>query len=343
MSKQITAIPAKQDQSDKRLKVAAYCRVSTEHEEQRQSLKSQVAFYTQKICDNPAWDFAGIYAEQESGTSVDNRYEVQRLMKDCRDRKVDLILMKSLSRFGCNTLDVMLILDELAKLNVVSYFETENIIWSNDHRVKRYITMAAAAYQEQSRQKSEAIKWGIRQSSVHGHIKLNHSQFLGYDRDDNGNLVIIEEEAKIVRFIYDLFLKGYGRRKIKKYLEAHGIKTVTGKNQWSTSTIDRILSNEKYIGRSITPKTHTPDFLTGKQEANQGQVDTMVMVNSHEAIISQEMFDAVQNSKIEILLFFNGFQHNTVNISIIYTNLIALFAVARYNIYNIYLAKDIFN
>ncbi len=186
VNKQITTITAKNNHIDKKLKVAAYCCVSTEHEEQRQSLKSQVAYYTQKICNNPDWNFAGIYAEQESGTRVDNREEIQRLMNDCRKGKVDLILMKSLSRFGRNTLDVLLMLDELSKLNVVVYFETENI-WSNDPRVKKYITMAAAAYQEESRQKSEAIKWGIRQSSHHGHIKLNHSQFLGYGRDDNGN------------------------------------------------------------------------------------------------------------------------------------------------------------
>ncbi|WP_368489228.1 recombinase family protein [Clostridium sp. BJN0013] len=296
MSKQVTAIPSRQNQFDKRLKVAAYCRVSTEHKEQRQSLKSQVAYYTQKICDNPDWDFAGIYAEQESGTRVDNRDEVQRLMKDCRDGKIDLVLMKSLSRFGRNTLDVLLMLDELSKLNIVVYFETENI-YSNDSRVKKYITMAAAAYQEESRQKSEAIKWGIWQSSHHGHIKLNHSQFLGYGRDDNGNLIIIEEEAKIVRLIYDLFLQGYGCRKIKKYLEDYGIKTITGKEQWSTSTIDRILSNEKYIGRNITPKTHIPDFLTGKQKESQGQIDMIIIEDSHQAIISQEMFNAVQNLK----------------------------------------------
>lgn len=116
-------------------------------------------------------------------------------------------------------------------------------------------------------------------------------------RDDKGNLVIIEEEAKIVRLIYDLFLQGYGCRKIKKYLEMNSIKTVTGKAQRSTSTIDLILSNEKYIGRHVTPKTHTPDFLTGKQKENQGQIDTIIIENSHQSIISQEMFEAVQNLK----------------------------------------------
>jgi site-specific DNA recombinase len=296
MSKQITTIPARQNQVDKKLKVASYCRVSTEHEEQKQSLKSQITYYTQKICYNPDWDFAGVYAELESGTKVDNRDEMQRLMNDCRNGKVDLILMKSLSRFRRNTLDVLLMLDELSKLNAVVYFEAEDIC-SNNARIKKYITMAAAAYQEESRQKSEAIKWGIRQSSHYGHIKLNHSQFLGYGRDDDGNLVIIEEEAKIVRLIYDLFLQGYGCRKIKKYLEDHAIKTVTGKEQWSTSTIDRILSNDKYIGRNITPKTHTPDFLTGKQEENRGQIDVIIIENSHQVIISQEMFDAVHNLK----------------------------------------------
>lgn len=236
MSKQITTIPARQNQDEKRLKVAAYCRASTEHEEQKQSLKSQVAYYTQKICNNTDWDFAGVYEEQESGTRVDNREEVQRLMDDCRNGKVDLILMKSLSCFGRNTLYVLFMLNELSKLNVVVYFETEDI-WFNDPRVKKYMTMAAVAYQEESRQKSEAIKWGTRQSSCHGHVKLNHSQFLGYIRDENGNLVIMEKEAKIMRLIYDLFLQGYGCRKIKKYLEDHGIKTVTGKEQWSTQPL----------------------------------------------------------------------------------------------------------
>lgn len=110
MRKQIITIPARQNQDDKRLKVAAYCRVSTEHEEQRQSLKAQVAYYEQKICDNPAWDFPGICAKQESGTIVDNGDEVQRLMNDCRNGKVDLILMKSLCRFGRNILDPFLCL-----------------------------------------------------------------------------------------------------------------------------------------------------------------------------------------------------------------------------------------
>lgn len=139
-------------------------------------------------------------------------------MKDCRDGKIDLILMKSLSRFGRNTLDVLLMLDELTKSNVVVYFGTENI-YSNEPRVKKYITMIAVAYKEESRQKSEAIKWGIRQRSLHGHVKLNHSQFLGYSRDDNGNLVIIEKEAKIVQLIYNLFLQDCGCRKIKRYVE----------------------------------------------------------------------------------------------------------------------------
>lgn len=156
MSKQITTIPARQSQPQNRLQVAAYCRVSTEHEEQRQTLKSQVAYYTQKICYNPDWDFAGVYTKPESGTKVENREKIQQLMNDCRNGKVDLILMKSLSRFGRNTLDVLLMLDELSKLNVVVYFETEDI-WSNDARIKKYITMVAAAYQEESRQKSEAI------------------------------------------------------------------------------------------------------------------------------------------------------------------------------------------
>lgn len=265
MSKEIRVIPAKgEPQEEKTLQVAAYCRVSTDHEEQKISLKSQAAYYTQKICDNPEWDFAGIYAEQESGTSVENRLELNRLLDDCRQGRVDLILTKSISRFSRNICDTLLMLNELSNLNVVVYFEMEGI-HTNEKKFRQYISMAAAAAQEESRSKSESIKWGIKRSSERGHVKLNHTQFLGYGRDENGQLVIIEEEAKIVRLIFDLYLQGYGCRKIKRYLEDMKIPTVTGKCEWSTSTIDRILSNEKYIGCTFTQKTCVEDFLAHKQ------------------------------------------------------------------------------
>lgn len=277
MSKEIKVIPAKAEpQAERVLRVAAYCCVSTDHEEQQTSRKAQVAYYTQKICDMSEWDFAGIYAEQESGTSVEGRAELGRLFNDCRKEKGDVILTKSTSRFGRNTRDTLLMINELSQINVSVFFEIEGVN-TKEKKFRQYILMEAAAVQEESHFKSESIKWGIWQSSNRGHVKLNHTQLLGYGRDDTGQLVVIEEEAKIVRLIFDLYLQDYGCRKIKRYLEEKQIPTVTGKSEWSTSTIDRILSNEKYVGCTLTQKTFVHDFLTHKQKKNNGQIFQAVL------------------------------------------------------------------
>ena len=155
----------------------------------------------------------------------------------------------------------------------------------------------AAMTEEESYAKSVNTKWGIRESMKKGNVKLNYSQFLGYTKDTSGELVIIPEEAEIVRLIFDLYLKGNGARKIKKYLEEHGIKTVTGKDKWSTATIDRMLENEKYMGTLLLQKTYTPDFRTGKQEKNIGQRAKYLIDNNHEAIIDKETWEKVQRRK----------------------------------------------
>ncbi|MBS5726129.1 MAG: recombinase family protein [Clostridiales bacterium] len=151
--------------------------------------------------------------------------------------------------------------------------------------------------QEESCSKSENIKFGIRARMRSGKTILNHSQFLGYTKGPDGVLIIFPEEAEIVRKIFDLYLQGNGVRKIKRYLEEHGIKTATGKEVWSTSTIDRMLSNEKYIGQVLMQKTYTPDFLTGKQEKNDGALSMFLVENAHEAIIDKETFEKVQKRK----------------------------------------------
>ena len=151
--------------------------------------------------------------------------------------------------------------------------------------------------QEESCSKSENIKFGIRARMRSGKTILNHTQFLGYTKDSDGVLVVVPEEAEIVRKIFDLYLQGYGIRKIKKYLEEYGIKTATGKDTWSTSTIDRMLSNEKYIGNVLMQKTYTPDFFTGKQEKNDGTFSMFFVENAHEAIVDKEIFEKVQERK----------------------------------------------
>ena len=164
------------------------------------------------------------------------------------------------------------------------------------------IDMYAAFDQAESQERSDSIKFGIRRRMRRGKAILNHSQFLGYTKGEDGVLHVVPEEAEIVRKIFDLYLQGKGVRKIKRYLEEHGIKTVTGKTEWSTSTIDRMLSNEKYMGQILMQKTYTPDFLTGKQIRNRGNLDMYLIEDAHEAIIDKETFEKVQARKRHIAL-----------------------------------------
>lgn len=151
--------------------------------------------------------------------------------------------------------------------------------------------------QEENKSMSYNIKWGIRERMREGKVCLNCTRFLGYDKDENGKLVVVESEAVIVRKIFGLYLNGWGVRKIKKYLEENEIKTVTGKDVWSTSIIDRILSNEKYVGDVLMQKSFTEDFLTGKRKKNEGELAMYFIENDHEAIINRDMFTTVQEMK----------------------------------------------
>ena len=162
------------------------------------------------------------------------------------------------------------------------------------------INQLAALDQAESQFRSENIKFGIRHRMKSGKTVLNHTQFLGYTKGPDGVLQVVPEEAEVVRKIFELYVQGNGVRKIKRYLEEHGIKTVTGKSEWSTSTIDRMLSNEKYIGEVRMQKTFTADFLTGRREKNIGQLDSYLVENAHEPIIGREIFELVQRMKRNI-------------------------------------------
>ena len=228
------------------LRVAAYCRVSTRHEEQQYSLAAQINYYTNYIQSHPNWTLVAAYSDTASGTNTDQRPSYQKLMKDCTKRKVDLILVKSLSRFGRDTLETIRQIRRLKKMNIGIYIENGGLNTLNAS--DSMIDQLAALAQAESHFRSENIKFGIRHRMRSGKTVLNHTQFLGYTKGPDGVLQIVPEEAEIVRKIFDLYVQGNGVRKIKRYLEEHGIKTVTGKLEWSTSTIDRMLSNEKYVG-----------------------------------------------------------------------------------------------
>ena len=279
----------------RRFRVAAYCRVSTHHEEQQRSLATQISYYTNYIRNHPNWVLVGVYSDTASGTCTDQRPSYQELMRDCPKRKVDLILVKSLSRFGRDALETIRQIRRLKEMNIGVYIENGGLNALNVS--DSMIDQLAALAQAESHFRSENIKFGIRHRMRSGKTVLNHTQFLGYTKGPDGVLQIVPEEAEIVRKIFELYIQGNGVRKIKRYLEEHGIKTVTGKSEWNTSTIDRMLSNEKYIGEVRMQKTFTVDFLTGRREKNTGQLDAYLVENAHEPIIGREIFELVQRMK----------------------------------------------
>lgn len=277
------------------LKVAAYCRASTRHEEQQRSLDAQIDYYTSYIQNHPNWTLVAVYSDTASGTRTLQRSGYQQLMRDCTNKKVDLILVKSLSRFGRDSLETIRQIRRLKKMNIGVYIETGGLNTLNTS--DSVIDQLAAIDQAESHFHSESIKFGIRHRMRNGKTVLNHTQFLGYTKGPDDILQIVPEEAEVVRKIFDLYIQGNGVRKIKRYLEEHGIKTVTGKSEWSTSTIDRMLSNEKYVGEVRMQKTYTVDFLTGRREKNTGQLDTYLVQDAHEPIIDKDAFELVQRMK----------------------------------------------
>ena len=301
MFQHVIEIPQTQEDQpiwDQQLRVAAYCRTSTNQEEQNSSLENQIVYYTAFIRSNPKWRFVAVYADQASGLHTKNRPGYRKLLRDCRRGKIDLILVKSLSRFGRDARESISTIRKLKQMNVGIYIELGGIFTMKTP--DSVIDLYAAFAQAESQTRSESIKFGIQNRMRSGRTILNHRQFLGYTKGPDGVLQIVPEEAEIVRKIFELYIQGNGVRKIKKYLESHGIKTGTGKTEWSTSTIDRMLSNEKYVGQVLMQKTYTPDFLTGKQVKNTGQKEMYLVENAHEPIIDQETFDKVQRMKGQI-------------------------------------------
>ena len=276
--KNISIIPATEDYDRsirpqmKVLRVAAYCRVSTLQEQQESSYEAQVSYYTAKIQANPNWKLAGIYADDgKSATSTRKRSDFQAMIDDCMAGKIDLILTKSVSRFARNTVDSLITIRKLKEKNIAVFFEKENIN-TLEGSGELLLTILSSQAQEESRNISENCHWGIVRKFENGKVIVNHSKFLGYTKDREGNLIIVPEEAELVRRIFRLFLEGNSSYRIKRILEADGVKTVTGKTVWQAAVIDRMLSNEKYMGDALLQKTYTVDFLTKKKVKNNGIV-----------------------------------------------------------------------
>ena len=254
----VMVIPAKRQvgntvkQSEqKKLRVAAYCRVSTDSEEQETSDEAQVTHYTEYIQKNPDWELAGIFADDGiSGTNTKKRDEFNRMIEECMTGNIDMIITKSISRFARNTLDCLQYIRQLKDKNIPVYFEKESIN-TLDAKGEVLLTIMASLAQQESQSMSENIKLGLQYRYQQGKVQVNHNRFLGYTKDENGNLVIDPEQAEIVKRIYREYLEGSSMDKIAAGLMADGILTGAGKEKWHTSTINKILRNEKYMGDAL--------------------------------------------------------------------------------------------
>ncbi len=277
-----------------RRRTAAYARVSTDSAEQATSYDAQVKYYTEFIKSKEEWEFVKVYTDEGiSGTSTSHREGFKSMIDDALDGKIDLILTKSVSRFARNTVDSLVAIRKLKEKGVEVYFEKENI-WTFDGKGEVLLTIMSSLAQEESRSISENVTWGIRKRLASGKVIVGYKNFLGYDKGPDGELVINEEQAKIVRFIFSEFLMGKAPLFIASELTRQGIKTVTGKDVWRDGTIVGILKNEKYEGNAILQKTYTVDFLTKKTKVNHGEVPMYLVENNHPAIIPREQFEAAQ-------------------------------------------------
>ncbi|WP_154443037.1 recombinase family protein, partial [Tissierella pigra] len=280
------------------LRVAAYCRVSTKLEQQEGSYEAQIAYYTEKINSNPNWKLAGIYADDGiSATNTKKRDDFNAMIEDCMAGKIDMIITKSVSRFARNTVDSLQTIRKLKEKNIAILFEKEGVN-TLEGSGELLITILSSQAQEESRNISENTRWGIVRRYENGIITVNHKKFMGYTKDKKtGELVIVPEQAEIVRRIFRMYLEGSSILEITRVLEADKIKTVTGKDTWHPGVIERMLINEKYMGDVLMQKTYTVDFLTKKRVKNNGIVPQYYIEDNHEAIIPKEIFYKVQEEK----------------------------------------------
>lgn len=286
--------PETLDEPPRLQRVAAYCRVSTDLEEQESSYEAQVRHYTEYIKANPAWELAGIYADEGiSGTDTKKREEFNRMMDACMAGEIDLIITKSISRFARNTIDCLRSIRQLKAQQIAVYFEKENIN-TLDAKGEVLITIMASLAQQESQSISQNVKMGIHYQYQQGKVRINHSCFLGYTKDASGNLVIVPDEAEIVRRIFREFLAGKSTRKIALDLTRDGVPTATGRGKWYDSTIRSMLRNEKYMGDALLQKFYTVDFLTKKKARNLGELPQYYVENNHEPIISREIYQQAQ-------------------------------------------------
>jgi site-specific DNA recombinase len=294
----VEVIPATWNPADessgeiRKLRVAAYCRVSTELEQQQSSYDIQIEYYTRHIMQNPNWIFAGVFADDgRSATNTFRRDDFNQLMDQCLKGKVDMVITKSISRFARNTVDCISWVRKLKEKNVAVYFEKENLNTLDDS-TEMILTILSSQAQEESRAISTNVKWGYARKFEKGESTRQRSY--GFRKAPTGEMCIVEEEAAVIRNMARWFLDGDSLERIKHRLEEAGIETTTGKKTWSTGTIYNILINEKIMGDVLLQKTFTSDYLTKRRVKNSGQQKQYYVKNHHEAIIPKTVYYKIQ-------------------------------------------------
>lgn len=276
------------------LRVAAYCRVSTEQEEQQNSYQVQISYYTDLINRKKEWTLVKIFADEGiSGTQAKKRPEFLKMIRMCRQQKIDLIITKSISRFARNTVDCLEYVRQLKDLGIGVIFEKENLntlTMTSEFMIALYGSFAQA----ESESISKNVSWGKQKAYAEGKVSFQYAKLLGYKKGANGKPEIVPEEAETVRMIYDLFLDGLSFTRIKKALENQNLLTATGKKIWSESNIKSILKNEKYVGDALLQKTFTVDCISKKVQKNNGERPMYLVTNHHDPIIDRDTFNRVQ-------------------------------------------------
>lgn len=278
----------------KKRRVAGYARVSTDHEVQATSYESQMRYYSEYINGRDDWEFVKMYSDEGiSGTNTKLRTGFKSMVEDALDGKIDLIITKSVSRFARNTVDSLTTVRQLKEVGVEIYFEKENI-WTLDSKGELLITIMSSLAQEESRSISENVTWDLRKQFAEGKVHFPYTNVLGFKAGEDGAIVVDQDEAKTVRYIFQQALIGKSPYHIAKDLTEQVIPSPSGKSHWNATTIKRMLRNEKYKGDALLQKTYTTDFLTKKKNINRGELPQYYVENNHEAIVDRETFDAVQ-------------------------------------------------
>lgn len=297
--KKVTIIPATPKSiepgksSHQKLRVAAYCRVSTDSEEQINSYKNQLAYYTEKINSNPEWIFAGIYADEGiTGTSMKHREDFKRMLRACREGRIDLILCKSVSRFGRNIVDVLRTIRALRELGIGVIFEKEGVD-TRTMNSELILAFHSAFSQSESESISGNVRWGLRKAYENGTISIGPNLY-GFRREKDGPVLVDEEKAAVIRQIARWFLDGDSLHNIVDKLAQRHIPSPKGKDTWSTATLRSLLTNEKYKGDALLQKTYRPSLFSDRAVQNNGDLPKYYVEGVLPRILEPEMFDRVQ-------------------------------------------------